>query len=331
MGKIIVYLPHNHLMSGRRAWDVGCMPRMDGKIAIVTGGSSGIGRVIVRTLAAMGAEVVMAVRDVHKGDEIAEGIRSELKDATVGVMKLDLSDMGSVGDFITSFKIEHDSLDLLINNAGVMVPPYSLTSQGYELQWGVNHLGHFALTGLLIDHLIGTPGSRIVTQTSMAHWSGDINFDDINSEVRYKPWKAYQQSKLANLLFTLELQRRLDDLGLRDPISLASHPGISKTPLFRHESLLTYLALRPLMQNAGRGALTALRAATDPDVRGGELYGPSGITEFKGFPVKVNPRNRGNDKELAGRVWALSEEMTSVRFEKHLRAGLCSDCGCLKE
>lgn len=307
------------------------MPRMDGRVAIVTGGSSGIGRIIVRTLSAMGAEVVMAVRDVHKGDEFAEEIRKEVKDAKVEVMKLDLADLGSVGDFTTSFKIEYERLDLLINNAGVMVPPYSLTAQGHELQWGVNHLGHFALTGLLIDHLINTPGSRVVTQTSMAHWGGDVNFDDINSEVRYRPWKAYQQSKLANILFSLELQRRLERLGLENPISVASHPGISKTPLFRHESLLTYIALRPLMQNAGRGALPALRAASDPDVRGGELYGPSGLTEFKGFPVKVDPRNKGNDLELAERVWDISEEMTGVRFERHLRAGACSDCGCIRE
>jgi len=307
------------------------MPRMDGKVAIVTGGNSGIGRVIVRTLSAMGAEVIMAVRDVHKGDDFAEEIRSEVKDANVEVMKMDLSDLGSVGDFITSFKIEHESLDLLINNAGVMVPPYSLTAQGYELQWGVNHLGHFALTGLLIDHLISTPGSRVVTQTSMAHWNGDIDMGDINSELRYKPWKAYQQSKLANILFALELQRRLDLLGLEGPISVASHPGISKTPLFRHERLITYLALRPLMQNAGRGALTALRAATDPDVQGGDLYGPSGLKEFKGFPVKVDPRNRANDSKLAEEVWNLSEKMTGVRFESHLQAAVGTDCGCNRE
>lgn len=308
-------------------WDIGSMPRLDGKTIIITGANSGIGEQLTSTLSSMGAHVVMAVRDLRKGETVAASIRQEMGDATVEVMKLDLSDLGSVGDFITAFKLEHDSLDVLINNAGVMVPPYTLTEQGYELQWGVNHLGHFALTGLLIDHLINTPGSRVVTQTSMAHWNGDINFDDINSERGYKPWKAYQQSKLANLLFATGLQERLSSLGLGDPISLASHPGISNTSLFRHGRMMKVLTF-PLMQGSGRGSLPALRAATDPGARGGQLYGPSGMTEFKGFPVLVEPRKKGRDMRLGDRLWELSEEMTGVRFSSHMRAAVCDEGSC---
>lgn len=316
-------------MKGRERWDIGSMPRMDGRNIIVTGATSGIGRQLVTTLSAMGAHVIMAARDMNKAKEVAEGIQDEMGNASLEQIPLDLADLGSVGDFVTSFKMEHDSLDVLINNAGVMIPPFSRTAQGYELQWGVNHLGHFALTGLLIDHLIDTLGSRVVTQTSMAHWGGDIDFSDINSEREYRPWKAYQQSKLANLLFARGLQRRLEELSIGSPVSIASHPGVSNTHLFRHRPLMRLL-LRPLMQGPGRGALPALRAATDTDVEGGELYGPSGLTEFKGFPVRVLPRNRGNDDELADRVWGLSEEMTGVRFMSHIRSAVCNDGGCTR-
>ena len=314
---------------GRELWDVGSMPRMDGRTALVTGASSGIGLQLTRTLSAMGAHVVMAVRDAEKGEALAEEMRSQ-RPASLEVMRLDLSDLDSVNEFITTFKIAHGSLDLLINNAGVMVPPYSRSAQGHELQWAVNHLGHFALTGMLIDILADTPGSRAVTQTSMAHWGGSIDFDDINSVNGYRPWKAYQQSKLANILFARGLDRRLRALGFRSPVSLASHPGVADTPLFKHEKRATYWGLKPFMQDAGRAALPALRAATDPDAQGGELYGPSGFMEFKGFPARVSPRNKGSDDELGDRVWELSEEMTGVAFQRQLEGLICDDGGCAR-
>ncbi len=314
---------------GRDVWDVGSMPRMDGRTALVTGAGSGIGLHITRTLSAMGAHVVMAARDTAKAEALADEMRSQMP-VSLEVMRLDLADLDSVNEFITSFKIGHESLDLLINNAAVMVPPYSRTAQGHELQWGVNHLGHFALTGMLMDVLADTPGSRVVTQTSMAHWGGRIDFEDINSENGYRPWKAYQQSKLANILFARGLDRRLRGLGFRSPISLASHPGVADTPLFRHERRITYWGLKPFMQDAGRAALPALRAATDPQAQGGELYGPSGFMEFKGFPVRVAPRNNGGDDELGAEVWRLSEEMSGVAFQRQLEGLACKDGGCAR-
>jgi len=294
-------------------WTAEQLSDQTGRVAIVTGANSGIGFETARVLAEKGATVVMACRNLVKTNPKADEIRGEHPEATVEVMELDLSDLESVRRFADAFRAKHSRLDLLINNAGIMVPPYGTTAQGFETQFGVNHLGHFALTGSLLDLIIQTPGSRIVTVSSVAHQFGKIQFSDLNWAKGYKAQSAYGQSKLANLLFTYELQRRLAAAG-KDTLAVAAHPGWTETNLQEHAKGVKFLnrffGQEPLM-----GALPTLYAATESDVNGAEYYGPSGFMEMNGPPKRVRSNKRSRDRNVAERLWSVSEELTGVRFQ----------------
>jgi len=297
----------------KKNWTAEQLSDQTGRVAIVTGANSGIGFETARVLAEKGATVVMACRNLVKANPKADEIRGAHPEATVEVMELDLSDLESVRRFADAFRAKHSRLDLPINNAGIMVPPYGTTTQGFETQFGVNHLGHFALTGSLLDLVIQTPGSRIVTVSSVAHQFGKIQFSDLNSEKGYKAQSAYGQSKLANLLFTYELQRRLAAAG-KDTLAVAAHPGWTETNLQEHAKGVKFLnrffGQEPLM-----GALPTLYAATESDVNGAEYYGPSGFMEMNGPPKRVRSNRRSRDQDVAERLWSVSEELTGVRFQ----------------
>ena len=300
-------------MGRKKRWDDRLMLDQSGKIAIVTGAGSGLGFETVRALAGKNAKVVMAVRNTAKGREAAARIKKECPRADVDVMELDLADLSSVRKFVQDFTKRFSRLDLLINNAGVMVPPYGKTVDGFELQFGTNHLGHFALTILLIDMLKNVSGSRIVTVSSGAHAFGMLDFDDLNWEKRrYNAWQAYGDSKLANLYFTRELQRRLDEDG-SDVLAVAAHPGWAATELQRHQWWVRLLN-NFFAQPAGMGALPTLYAATAPDVHGSEYFGPDGKGQMRGYPVKVQSSKRSRDMVAACRLWEVSEERTGVRW-----------------
>jgi NAD(P)-dependent dehydrogenase (short-subunit alcohol dehydrogenase family) len=227
-------------------------------------------------------------------------------------MELDLGDLASIHRFVTAFRQGYNRLDLLINNAGVALPPYRKTAQGFEEQFGVNHLGHFALTGLLLDMLNATPGARIVTVSSSSLWSGSINFADLNSERQYQPGRAYAQSKLANLLFTYELQRRLVAAG-QSTLAAAAHPGWAATNALRHAPMLK--RLNPIFaQPPNMGMLPTLYAATAPDVRGGDFFGPGGLGQMRGYPRKAGSSTRSHDEAVARRLWTVSEELIQVKY-----------------
>ena len=293
-------------------WTENDIPDQTGRIAIVTGANSGIGWDTARALAQKGATVIMACRNLQKAQPAADKIKALNPSGSVIVMELDLADLDSVRAFAAAFRARYDRLDLLINNAGVMMPPYGKTAQGFEQQFGINHLGHFALTGLLMSLILETPQSRIVTVSSTSHQFGVINFDDLNWEKGYPPQRAYGQSKLANLLFTYELQRKLDATG-QDTLASAAHPGWTATNLQQHSSLIE--RLNPLFaQTTAMGALPTLYAAIAPDVQGGDYFGPSGFMEMRGYPKKVNSNQRSHDQEVARRLWSVSEELTGVVF-----------------
>jgi NAD(P)-dependent dehydrogenase (short-subunit alcohol dehydrogenase family) len=295
------------------AWTADNIPDQSGRVAIVTGANSGIGYETALVLAQKGATVVMACRSLSKAESAADQIRQTSPSGTVVVMELDLGDLDSVRRFAAAFEAEYDRLDLLINNAGIMVPPYGRTAQGFETQIGVNHLGHFALTGLLLELLLQTPQSRVVTVSSGAHRFGQIDFEDLHWERRaYKANPAYGQSKLANLLFTYELQRKLAAAG-RSTIAVAAHPGWTETNLQRHSGVASFL--NPFFaQSQPMGALPTLRAATDPSVRGGDYFGPDGFMEMRGYPKKVESNERSYNEAVAARLWQVSEELTGVSF-----------------
>ena len=300
-------------MSMQKKWTTDNIPDLSGKVAIVTGSNVGIGFEAAKELAKKNATVVMACRNLEKGDEAAaKTILSTNSSLKLEVMKLDLSSLKSVKDFADEFTKKYDRLDLLINNAGVMMPPYSKTEDGFELQFGTNHLGHFALTGHLLPMILKTDGSRIVNVSSMAHNWGEIYFDDLNFEKKYNKRRAYGQSKIANLYFTYELQRKFAAIGSTS-ISTAAHPGWTATELQRHNKLFEFFnpffAQKPMM-----GALPTLRAAVDPEAKGGDYYGPKGFKEIWGYPIKVKSNEISHDKNIASRLWEVSEELTGVKF-----------------
>ena len=293
-------------------WTTAGIPDQTGRTAVITGANTGLGFETAAALAAKGAHVVLAVRDLDKGNDAAARITAAHRDADVEVQKLDLSSLESVRAAADELRSRHDAIDLLINNAGVMMTPKATTKDGFELQFGTNHLGHFAFTGLLLDRVLATPGSRVVTVSSAGHRVGRIRFDDLQSEKSYHRIGAYGQSKLANLLFTYELQRRL--MGTRT-IAVAAHPGSSSSELSRNVPALVRLAFAPLtLQGADMGALPTLRAATDPGVFGGQYYGPDGILEMRGYPKVVASNDRSHDVEVQRRLWSVSEELTGVTY-----------------
>ena len=305
-------------MSQKKHWAFDDIPDQSGRIVLVTGANSGIGYETARQLAARHAHVVMACRSLDKAEAAKARIMKDMPDASLRVMPLDLSSLVSVKAFAEAFQAEHDRLDLLINNAGVMIPPFSTTEEGFELQFGTNHLGHFALTGLLLPLINRTPGARIVTLSSEAHRLGKIDFDNLNAEKGYAKWPFYGQSKLANLLFTYELQRHLEAAG-HTTIAVAAHPGWTATNLQRHTGLVAFFNRFFAMQPE-QGALPTLFAATAPSVSGGTFYGPDGFLEMNGYPTQVQSSPRSHDRTVATRLWDVSEQLTGVRIKQDANA-----------
>ena len=288
------------------------MLALTGKTTLITGANSGIGYEAARALAQKGADVIMACRSLEKGEAAVQAILEETPQAKLNLMALNLADLASVREFAGKVRAEYTQLDLLINNAGVMAIPYRQTADGYEMQLGTNHLGHFALTGLLLDLALKAKHARIVTISSQVHKTGRINFDDLNSEKSYQKWLAYGQSKLANLLFAYELQRKLAAAG-HDALSVAAHPGYSATNL--QDSSGIFSALNPLMaQSAAMGALPALFAATHPEVKGGDFIGPRSFGGWRGYPAKAKSNLASYDESVAKKLWKVSEELTGVSY-----------------
>ena len=305
-------------------WTTAAMPRMDGKRVIVTGANSGIGFEGTKAFASKGATVVLACRSVDRGDDAAAEISSEVSDADLDVRECDLGDLDGVERFADGLRADYDAIDVLCNNAGVMAIPRGETADGFERQLGVNHLGHFALTGHLLPALRSSEGeARVVTQSSGAHEMGEIDFDDLQSERSYGKWAAYGQSKLANLLFAYELQRRLDDAGIEDVLSVACHPGYADTELqFRGpretgstvgKAIMT-LANGLFGQSAAKGALPMLYAATADGIEGGEYVGPGGFMGMRGKPELQQSNAASRDERTARRLWDASETVTGVEF-----------------
>ncbi len=293
-------------------WTEQHIPDQHGRVAIVTGANTGLGFETARMLAERGASVVLAVRDVEKGKQAADRITG-----AVSVQALDLTSLESIRSAAADLRAEHPRIDLLINNAGVMHTPRQTTADGFELQFGTNHLGHFALTGLLLDLLLPVPGSRVVTVSSTGHRiRGAIHFDDLQWERSYSRVGAYGQAKLANLMFTYELQRRLASHG--STAAMAAHPGTSNTELTRNvpaavRAPISWLA--PLLtQTPAMGALPTVRAATDPAALGGQYYGPGNRGEARGYPKVVTSSPASYDHAVQRRLWAVSEDLTGVVF-----------------
>jgi len=305
----------------KQVWDKRNMPDLQGKIILVTGGNSGLGYESVKAFAEKGAQVILASRSAGRGEEARVSILRDVPEGKIEVMTLDMADLASVKAFSQEFKKKHDRLDVLMNNAGIMTTPYFRTRDGFEGQMGTNHIGHFALTAHLMDLLKRTKGARVVNVSSNAHKAGTMDFDNLLFEEGkgYSPMKAYGRSKLSNLLFTYELQRWFDKNGI-EAMAVAAHPGFSETNLVRYiDKKVAYRIFKPLVslmaQSAAMGALPQIRAAVDPEVTGGEYYGPSGMGEMKGYPVRVKSNGKTHDREDARRLWEVSEELTGVKIE----------------
>jgi NAD(P)-dependent dehydrogenase (short-subunit alcohol dehydrogenase family) len=302
-------------------WTTESMPDLTGKVIIVTGANSGIGYESAKEFARKGAQTILACRSMEKAQTALDQICSEIPNAKAEIMQLDLASQKSVQNFAENFNSKYNQLDILLNNAGVMWVPYGKTEDGFERHFGTNHLGHFALTGLLIELLLKTPGARVVTVSSTGHRTGNMDFDNLMFEngQDYQLQRVYGRSKLANLLFTYELQRRFEALNA-DVIATAAHPGGSDTNLARHvENRWYFKLLRPLlvsmMQSAAMGALPSIRAAVDPDANGGEYYGPGGFMEQTGYPVRVRSNEASHNLEDAQKLWEVSEELTGINYE----------------
>lgn len=296
------------------AWTVDDILDQSGRMVIVTGANTGIGFETARELARKGAHVTLACRSLDKGREAVKRILADCARAAVSLEQLDLSDLRNVEAFAARFADQHERLDLLILNAGVMVPPESKTAQGFELQFGVNHLGHFALTGTLLPLVMATEGSRVVVVSSTAATRGGMHFDDLQFEKRgYAPWQAYAQSKLANQLFTLELQRRLR-AARSSVLVTAAHPGWTATDLQRTTVLARFLN-RFVAMKPPQGALPTLRAATDPEASGGDYYGPDGFLQMRGYPRRVDMVKQAQNSGDAARLWEVSEDLTGVHYD----------------
>ena len=295
-------------------WTSDDVPGQHGRLAVVTGANTGLGFETARVLAARGASVVLAVRDTDKGKAAAARIAVTAPGADVTVQRLDLTCLDSIRAAAGELRARHPRIDLLINNAGVMFTPQQATRDGFELQFGTNHLGHFALTGLLLEQMLPVPGSRVVTVSSTAHrLRARINFGDLQGERSYSRVAAYSQSKLANLMFTYELARRLSGAATTT-IAVAAHPGGADTELTRHSSAASAALARRISQTAAMGALPVLRAATDPGVLGGQYYGPGRLLGTRGYPQLARSSGQSRDTATQRRLWAVSEELTGVTF-----------------
>ena len=297
-------------------WTTTDIPDQTGRVAVITGANTGLGYETAAALAEHGAHVVLAVRNLDKGKDAAALISRRSPHASVALQELDLTSLDSIRAGADQLRSGHERIDLLINNAGVMYPPKSTTKDGFELQFGTNHLGHFAFTGLLLDRLLPVAGSRVVTVSSIGHRiRADIHFDDLQWEHSYNRVAAYGQAKLANLMFTYELQRRLAPHGTT--IATAAHPGGSNTELMRHLpgwAAAVYPLAAPLFQDAAMGALPTLRAASDPQVLGAQYYGPAGFAQTRGYPKVVGSSRKSHDVDVQRRLWAVSEELTGVTY-----------------
>jgi NAD(P)-dependent dehydrogenase (short-subunit alcohol dehydrogenase family) len=303
---------------GMGSWTTDQIPDQAGRIAVVTGANSGLGLVTARELARAGARVVGTARDQRKADSTRALIAAEVEGADLDLRLLDLASLDSVREFAAAVAADHGHVDVLVNNAGVMMPPRGETADGFELQFGTNHLGHFALTGRLLAALAAAGSARVVTLSSLEHKPGRLDFDDLQSEHDYSARGAYQQSKLANAVFGLELDRRLRAAGL-GVISVLAHPGYSATnlqstgPTGPMKALLS-VGNKLFAQSAERGALPELYAATAPGVEGGNFIGPDGFQELRGSPTIVQPVGRARDEEAGRRLWRVSEQLTGVEY-----------------
>ncbi len=311
------------------------MPAQRGKVVVVTGANSGLGYEATKTFAEKGATVVLACRSVEKGERAVREIQQSVPDADLDVRECDLASLESVRVFTEAFQEDYDELHVLCNNAGVMAIPRQETRDGFEMQFGVNHLGHFALTGHLLDALHQTEGeTRVVTQSSGLHERGRIDFDDLHGEDDYDEWDAYAQSKLANVLFAYEFDRLLDEADIENVLSVACHPGYAATNLQRRGPEQSGSTLRLWMmkvanavmaQSAAQGALPMLYAATAYDVAGGEYVGPGGFMDMRGSPEKQRSSDRSYDVATAERLWDVSEDLTGVEYDFGVRATLDRD------
>ena len=297
-------------------------PDLSGKTAIVTGANSGLGLESARVLALKGARVIMACRNRVKAESAQEHIATQESESRIEIRELDLSSLTSVRAFAEGIRNDFDSLDILLNNAGVMALPRMLTADGFEMQFGTNHLGHFALTGLLLDLLQRAPDARVVCVSSIAAVTGKINFDDLQGEKRYSRYGAYGQSKLANLMHALELERRMRALGTSVK-GIAAHPGLTFTDLQRNTAKASgnpfegsmYKAIMPtLAMPVEKGTLPQLYAAAMPDAKGGAMYGPNGFQQVWGWPAEVKSPRHARNEENARKLWVVSEELTGVKY-----------------
>lgn len=301
-------------------WTVDNIPDLTGKVIIVTGANSGIGFEATRQFALKGAHTILACRNMEKAQVALAKIQAEFPNAQAEIIQLDLASLKSIHEFTLAFKAKYNRLDVLLNNAGIMMVPYKRTEDGFESQVGTNHLGHFALTGLLIDILEKTPGSRVVNISSGGHRMGIMDFDNLMyaKGKDYSRTGAYGRSKLSNLLFTYELERRLEANGA-NPIAVAAHPGLSETHLSDHFfggrlKIFSHAFMKLMAQSAEMGALPGIRAAVDPQARGGQYYGPNGQRERKGYPVLAQSNQASHDEADARHLWQVSEELTGVYY-----------------
>ncbi|MBB4742199.1 NAD(P)-dependent dehydrogenase (short-subunit alcohol dehydrogenase family) [Actinoplanes octamycinicus] len=296
----------------KNRWTAAAVPDQTGRTVVITGGNTGIGFETAKVLAERGATVVLACRDLTKAGDAAGRIGASAR-GPVRIQHLDLASQASVRRAAAELRETYDKIDLLINNAGLMWPPFTLTEDGFESQFAINHLGHFALTGLVLDRILQTPGARVVTVSSLGHKQGPINFDDLQFARKYSKNGAYAQSKLANLMFAFELQRRLAASG-SDAISVAAHPGGARTDLLKNMPSIPQKIAMWYAQPASSGALPTLRAAADPHVRGGDYFGPGVMFETRGHPKLVESNEASRDIAAQRRLWEISEGLTGVTY-----------------
>jgi NAD(P)-dependent dehydrogenase (short-subunit alcohol dehydrogenase family) len=302
-------------------WTAAQIPSQAGKTVLITGANSGIGFQAAVELARHGAHVLLGCRNATKAQAALQRLQSEVPNASAEIVELDMASLASIRAFAAAFAARHIPLDILINNAGIMaLPKRELTADGFERQFGTNHLGHFALTGLLMPQLLAAPAPRVITVASLAHRNGKIDFSNLQSERKYKPWDAYGESKLANILFANELAKRATAAGSK-LISVPVHPGVSRTSIVTNgpgfsdlKSKILFTFAKFLTSPDSEGALPTLYAATAPGIQGGQYIGPNGFMEFKGSPTVVQPRANALDQDVAARLWTASEQLTDVTY-----------------